>query len=226
MATKSQALVPAKDAKDGKVSIHLRRLIQQTMGATPEAIAKAEGVSFESIKRSIVQAEVYRERNSLEFANLAVGHIAVSLSEDVSNSLRSALKAKKTIKKFVRRNGSLHEQSVTVVDHETQLSAVSEYRGLVQAIQPKGGNINVNAAANAEAKASSFSEASYQPGVEEMIDKIRSKVEEQNSRPRELATIKDDEADIIEGEPDSVSTDEEESLDEEGGSDEPVETSP
>lgn len=199
----STALVPS----NGSSSIDVRRLVQRTLGASDEAIAKSEGVSVEVVKKSIRRAEIYRESNSLDAVNLAVGHTVMELSVDVKQALRRGLVAKKAVKRYVRRKGKLHERMISVPDHDTQLQAADTYKGLVEALQPKGSKINVNANASATASAAAFSEANYQPGVEEMIDKIRSKVETQNTLPRELGTIKDDEADIIEGDPDDVSAD-------------------
>jgi hypothetical protein len=208
MPTKSTALVPAKPRD---FNTHFRRLIQKTMGATNESIAKAEGVSIVQIEKSIRIAEIYREQNSLDAANVAVGNIAVELASDVKSAIRTGLRATKVSKRFRRKNGELQEYSVTTPDHDIQLKAVDHYKGLIEAIQPKGTKVNVNASANAAASASAFSESSYQPGVEEAIDRIRSKVEQANVGPRELATIKDDDADIIEGEVvDGESADEEE----------------
>jgi hypothetical protein len=204
MASKSQTgLVPY----NGSISSeHIVRYIQKTLGATDEAIAKAEGVSVEVVKRSIRKTEIYRETNSLDAVNLAIGHQIMDLTVDAKTAIRSGMKAHKYVKRYVRRKGKLQERFIRTPDHEIQLAAVGEFRGLVEAIQPKGTKINnnVNASASATAAASSFSEASYQPGVEEMIDKIRSKVDEQNRVPRELGTIKDDDADIIEGDPEDI----------------------
>ena len=204
MASKpSTALVPS----NGALSPHVRRLIQKTLGASEEAIAKAEGISVAVVKKSIQTAEIYREQHSLDSVNLVVGQTVMGVSVDAQAALRGGLRAKKIVKRWVRRKGKPYERATLVPDHETQLAAVGEFRGLVEAIQPKGSKVNVNATANATANAAAFSEANYQPGVEEMIDKIRSNVERQNSVPRELGTIKDDEADIIEGDPDDVSAD-------------------
>ena len=225
MASKANtALVPSSSA----IGPHIRRLIQKTLGATDEAISKAEGVSVEVVKRSIRVAEIYREEHSLDAVNLVVGQTVTGLSVDVQKALRNSLQAKKGVKRYVRRKGKVHERMVQVADHETQLKAVGEYRGLVLAIQPKGGGVNVTNNATATANAAAFSEANYQPGVEEMIDKIRSKVEQQNTVPRELGTIKDDDADIIEGDPSDVSADSEDgaSDEEEQRPPEPAEPSP
>ncbi len=226
MATKSTALVPSRAQRGADFQVHIQRLIKKTAGATIEQIAAAEGVKVETVRKSIALAECYRESNSLEYANMAVGHIAVSLSPDVQQSLRSALHAKKTVKKFTRRNGQLFERSATVPDHETQLSAVGQYRGLIESIQPKGGKISVNATANAQASAAALSDANYQPGAEEKIDQIRRQLEEAVQKPRELATIKDDDADILEGDPSDVSADDSDSPEEESEPESAAEMSP
>ena len=55
--------------------------------------------------------------------------------------------------------------------------------------------MNVNASANA----ANFNEAAYQPGFEELIDSISSRVKKQNELPREVGTTTDDVVLIADG---------------------------
>jgi hypothetical protein len=203
-------------APKGPIDIHLRRLIAQRMGASIQEIADAEKISITTVQNSIKAAEMYREVHSLDFTNMEISKTVTQVLPDTGKAIVRGLRAKKTIKTYRRRNNRLEESFRTVHDIETQLEAVGKVTALAEVVQPKGAKVNVSANASAQASAAAFSDANYQPGVEEKIDRIRQKIEQARTRPRELATIKDDEADIIEGEVEDVSAESGAVLDEEG----------
>jgi hypothetical protein len=198
---------PAPDAQP----IDFQRLIRRKLGVTAKEIALADGVSEEVVSSSINAAQLYLETHSLEYCNASVAGIVTDVSKEVRLALKRGLTATTRKKNKWGRTVLLH-------DHKTQLNAVGQVTGLVEAIQPKGKGIVVNtsAAANSTSQAAGFSEENYQPGFEELIDSIRAKVERQNLVPREVSTTVDDvildAEELVEestGEPDSRNEDDE-----------------
>ena len=166
--------------------IDFQRLIRRKMGASAKDISAADGVTEAAVLESINVAELYMSLHSLEHANAAVVGIVKDTANETQKTLRRGLNAKKK---------SRNKWGRTVVEHDipTQLKAVGQFTAMVEAIQPKGGKgITVNANAAANAQATTFSEENYQPGFEELIDTIRSKVARQNLVPREVSTTTDD----------------------------------
>jgi hypothetical protein len=189
--------------------VHFERLIRRKMGASIKDIAIADKVSEKAIAESIGAAELYLGTHSLEHANAAVAGIVTSAAKEAKLALHNGLTAK--VKKRNKRTGHITIHN----DLDLQMRALGHLTGLTEAIQPKGGKgVVVNASAAAQAGASSFSEQNYQAGYEEVIDRIRDKVERQNLVPRVVSTTTDDvileaELDDSREEPDSRNEDDE-----------------
>ena len=170
-------------------------------GATPEDIAKVDGVDVETVNSAIQSAETYRQAHSLESTNTSVGQTITSVMPTVTEALKRGL-TKKTKRRA--KNGRF----VTEHDMAMQMRAVSEVTGLVQSIQPKGnkgGDMIIDNSNKTAIGIKTFSEDHYQPGFEERIDAIRARVSKQNLLPREVGTPDDPDADpVVEDEDDSV----------------------
>lgn len=204
----------------GTNPVHFQRLIRRKMGATIKDIAHADRISERAVAESVNAAEIYLNLHSLEYVNASVGSIVSEVRNEAKLALKNGLTAKK--KEKDKKSGRV----VTKNDLPMQMRALSEMTGMVEAIQPKAGKgvvVNANAAANAAAGATTFSEENYQPGFEEIIDTIRAKVERQNLVPREVSTTTDDV--ILEGELED-SAEETDSRDEDDEPDDSAERSP
>jgi hypothetical protein len=196
--------------------IHFSRLIRSRLGAKPSEIAAQDGVPEEAIIQSIKSAEMYVEVNSLNFSNHSVFSGINKTMPPTTDMILRALKAKKEVGEGKSKK--------KVHDFATQLKAGELVKGFVEAVQPKatkGGDTNVNV--NASANAANFNEAAYQPGFEELIDSISSKVKKQNELPREVGTTNDDVVLIGEGE---IGDSADDDVAEDEGSKPPVEVSP
>lgn len=166
--------------------IDFQRLIRRKLGATTKEIAVADGITEKAALASVNAAEIYLDLHSLEHVNAAVGRIVQNSAEKTQKTLHRSLEAKLRTRD---KKGRVHIEE----DFSTQLRAVGEFTSMVEAIQPKGGKgVTVNANSTANAQATAFSEENYQPGFEELIDTIRTKVERQNLIPREVGTTTDD----------------------------------
>src|ERR1039458_4920187 len=95
-----------------------------------------------------------------------------------------ALKAKKEVGEGKNKK--------KVQDFVTQLKAGELVKGFVEAVQPKATGSKTEVNVNASANSANFNEAAYQPGFEELIDSISSRVKKQNDQPREVGTTTDD----------------------------------
>lgn len=179
-----------------KNSLQFQRWLRHKCGATVEEIAKTDGVDVKYVRQAIDAAEVYHRTHSLEMVNTSVGGAIQAVMPEVTKTLKRGLTSKK-------RRKAANGRMITEHDMTIQLKTVGEVRGLVESIQPKGnkgGDVNVNTTNQTAIGVRAFSEDTYQPGVEERIDAIRSRVTQQNLLPREVGTPDDPDAEIEETE--------------------------
>jgi len=160
------------------------RYHRKQIGFTLEEIAAQDGVSTGAIERSIRAVQIWRNSQSLEFANEAITTVVIQRARDVDSTLERSLKAETVM---VDDAGN----EIVVPDIQTQLKAVDAFTKLAETVQPKqtkigGTNVQVGVVTNPQMQAGA---AMHTRGYEEVLRNLRGKIEEHNQLPRVAGTV-------------------------------------
>jgi hypothetical protein len=185
----------------------MRHLKAQAIGGTPHeaavAIAKAEGVSVDTVKKSINQVDMYYKSNSAVRMDVGVRELVIAATAISKESLSGLLMATELVEVPNPKTGK--KKIVEREDKTTRLEANRLVKDLIVAVTPKGPLIenNINQT-NQVANLTSGVETN-----EERMRRLRKQAQEHNLLPPE-----------VKGVPASIDSGiEEEDDDEEGGDD-------
>lgn len=113
-----------------------------------DQIAKEEGVSVEAVTRSIARIDRKRARLTLREIHAAEMSVLLSGVREEREAINSALTAVKRVQVLDVRGRPLIDKGepiyTEVPDHETRMAAVQLRTAILNAIQPKGGGVNLN----------------------------------------------------------------------------------
>ena len=97
---------------------HYKRYLRYKSGESPEEIAKEEGVSVETIMKSVRAVDVYRQMHGVGALEETAIHSIMKNEEAARHAVASGLKAK-----LVIRDPTTMKKIGTEPDHATQLEA-------------------------------------------------------------------------------------------------------
>lgn len=169
-----------QDLRDGR---HLIRFLRNQAGADVKALAKAEGVSVDTIQRSINQIETYRKKNTPVEMELAIRDLVISTVPEAKAAIAGLLAATEVVEVKDLRTGKIRYR--TVDDKTTRLEAMRLIKDLIIGLQPKGPPVEVNV--NQTNQVAQLTE-----GVEtneERMERLRAKIRAQNALPPEIAGV-------------------------------------
>jgi hypothetical protein len=185
---------------------HLMRYLKaQAMGGEEKdklaAIARAEGVSIQTVRQSVTHIDTYRKKNTSLEMDLAIRDLVISAVPMAKESLGGLLTATELVE--VPNGTTGKKKVVRQPDKTTRLEANRLVKDLIVAVQPKGPMIeqNINQT-NQVATLSSGAETN-----EERLRRLRKRADEFNQLPPEVAGVPDS---IDSGEEDDDGDDEEE----------------
>jgi hypothetical protein len=153
----------------------LERYERNKAGESIADIAKADGVSENSVQQSIRSVQLFRSKHTHEYANQAISAIVIDTAGHVKKSLVNGLTAT-TTETISDKNGNTRK--VKKPDVSAQMRAVSEYQKLASTIQPKGGGTNVNVGVGVGVNQTRVATGSY-IGMEDRLRKIMQQQKQQ-----------------------------------------------
>lgn len=166
---------------------HMMRLLryQSLTGSEAEriaAIAKSEGVSRETIKQSVRQAEMYTKQNERHQVDLSINNAIRSVMPRFEESMAGLLLATELVE--VKDANTGRTKVVREVDKTTRLEANRIVKDIIVGTQPKGPIAEVNV--NQTTQVANLSSAET---TEERMDRLRKKAAEANLIPAEIAAV-------------------------------------
>ena len=204
----ASAAIPYRNKRSMSDPRHLLRYLKHQAGADIKDIAKAEKVSAESVRQSIHQVEMYRQRSTTTEMDLALRDLVISSVPQAKETLNSLLAATELVEKKDLKTGKI--KVVTVADKTTRLEALKVFNQISQTMQPKTPMIQNNVSATAQAAAS----VTESETTEERFKRLRERAAAHNALPPVVAAVPD----YIDAGEDA--DDDEEDEDEDEGSDE------
>lgn len=175
---------------------HLMRYLKQQANIDMPTIAKSEGVSVETIRRSVFMVDSYRKRNSAPEMEFAIRDFVISAVPQAKATLNSLLTATELVEMPNIRTGQ--KTIVKREDKTTRLEALRLTKDLMVGLQPKGPPVEVNVSQTNQVANMSAAET-----VEERFARLRQQAQKHNLLPPEVAGV-----------PTHIDRDEEEELDE------------
>jgi len=195
IAPRRESAVTVAEAK------HMMRFLRSERGEKPEDIARQEGVSVQIVEKSIRRVQIQKAMLSSDNTLEALRGIIVRNTNHASKAIANGLTAKKYVARDKRgKDGKVKTTYVAIPDIEAQTEAFKAFRGLAEAIQPKGGGISVNVKQNNQTAAMVTNVRGN--GFEERLEMLRKRQEEFNQLPAEVAVSPAEDDDIIDAEED------------------------
>lgn len=163
---------------------HMLRFLKSEAGVTPAEIAKAEGVSQETVRRSIKDMEEYRLLNTTGEVDFAVRDAVRQLMPTVRDTMHGLLTATEIVEVTDKKSGTKKE--VLMPDKTTRLEAVKVAKSLVEVLTPKGPQVAVQLTNNnANVQATNTAAET----TEERLRRLRKQAREFDALPAQVAAV-------------------------------------
>jgi hypothetical protein len=167
--------------------VHLMRWLKaQAIGGTPEeaarAVARSEGVTLDTAKKSIQEVDAYRKRNEKTEFDLSIRDLVISAIPQAKETLHGLLAATELVE--VKNSKTGKTDVVEMTDKTTRLEAMRVLNSLMIGLQPKSPQVEVNVAQTNQTANLSGAET-----YEERLGRLRKKAQEHNELPPLVAGV-------------------------------------
>jgi hypothetical protein len=167
--------------------VHLMRWLKaQAIGGTPEeaarAVARSEGVTLDTAKKSIQEVDAYRKRNEKTEFDLSIRDLVISAIPQAKETLHGLLAATEMVEVKNSKTGGTDIKIME--DKTTRLEAMRVLNSLMIGLQPKTPQVEVNVSQTNQTANLSGAET-----YEERLSRLRKQAQEHNLLPLIVAGV-------------------------------------